>query len=283
MKLYSMDSFTVYKGCGNPAGVVICDKPLTDEIMLSVAAYLNFSETAFVSKACDACIDLRYFTPVCEVDLCGHATVGAFALLRQLNIITDGKYRAVTKAGVLCVEVSGETVWMDMALPIYHRELNEDEARRLFESFNLDSSRLLGKLKPAIVSTGLKDIIMPVTDFDALLSAKMDTKAITALSRELGCVGVHMFCLAEDCTAKCSDFAPLYGIDEECATGTASGALTYYLYKNGMIEGDCDCLFVQGEHMQRPCKIKSKLINGIQVKVGGTAVLRNVVDYEVKL
>ena len=57
------------------------------------------------------------------MELCGHATVASFALLRQLGRIGDGDVTAHTKAGELSVTVQGGTVWMDMAKPRLLREL----------------------------------------------------------------------------------------------------------------------------------------------------------------
>ena len=61
---------------------------------------MKHSETAFVRLAPDG-VHLRYFTPAGEVDLCGHATVGSFALLRALGKIGDGMHTAHTRAGTL--------------------------------------------------------------------------------------------------------------------------------------------------------------------------------------
>ena len=58
-------------------------------------------------------------------------------------------------------------------------------------------------------------------------------------------------------TAWCSNYAPLYDIPEECATGTSNGALTYYLYLRGAVKPEQENVFLQGEHMGRPSEIRS--------------------------
>lgn len=113
MKVYVMDSFSDRIFGGNQAGVVLADKALEPAVMQQVAAELKHSETAFVWQTEEG-NRLRYFTPAGEVDLCGHATVAVFALLRRLGRIEDGTHKALTRAGALEIEVSGETVWMDM-------------------------------------------------------------------------------------------------------------------------------------------------------------------------
>lgn len=64
--------------------------------------------------------------------------------------------------------------------------------------------------------------------------------------------------LSAQVTARCRNFAPLYGIDEEAATGTSNGALTYYLHSQGRISEQDVNTFIQGESMGKPSIIKSK-------------------------
>ena len=97
------------------------------------------------------------------------------------------------------------------------------------------------------------------------------------LSERYGVVGVHMFCPSTpDAAAHCRNFAPLYAIPEEAATGTSNGALTYYLYRRGLTAAGAENRFVQGEKMGKPSEILSRLTDGgdgVKVQVGGRAVL----------
>lgn len=68
---------------GNPAGVCLPDTPLPDQAMQAIAAHMNLSETAFAVPRKDGDYDLRWFTPTCEVDLCGHATLATAAVLEN--------------------------------------------------------------------------------------------------------------------------------------------------------------------------------------------------------
>lgn len=274
MKVYVMDAFTDRIFGGNQAGVVLADKALEPEVMQQVAAELKHSETVFVEQGVDG-LHLRYFTPAGEVDLCGHATVATFALLRRLGRIGDGTHTAHTRAGKLDIGVSGETVWMDMAPPKTLGVLPRESWVELYGAYGLTLADRPEGLEPEIVSTGLADIMMPVTDHDTLMRAKQNEETVTALSKHFDVTGVHMFCLGED-TVYCSNFAPLYDIPEECATGTSNGALTYYLYERGLVEPGKENLFLQGEHMGRPSRIYSRLTaedGAVRVRIGGQAVL----------
>ena len=77
-KIFHIDAFASRPFTGNPAVVCLLTEPKTDEWMQSVAAEMNLSETAFVTRHRDAekkRFHLRWFTPKVEVDLCGHATL----------------------------------------------------------------------------------------------------------------------------------------------------------------------------------------------------------------
>ena len=274
MKVYVMASFSDRIFGGNQAGVVLADKALEPAVMQQVAAELKHTETAFVWQTEEG-NRLRYFTPAGEVDLCGHATVAVFALLRGLGRIEDGTHKALTRAGALEIEVSGETVWMDMAPPKTLGILPEESWEELYGAYGLTLEDRPADLPPEIVSTGLADIMMPVRDHEALLRAVQDERTVTELSRRFDVTGVHMFCLGEE-AVYCSNFAPLYDIPEECATGTSNGALTYYLYERSLVEPERENLFLQGEHMERPSRILSRLTvqdGAVRVRIGGQAVM----------
>lgn len=276
MEAYVMDAFSSQIFGGNQAGVVLPDRALSDTLMQQIAGELKHSETAFVHIEDDGSVTLRYFTPAGEVDLCGHATIAAFALLRRLHRIGDGIHTAHTKASTLSIEVSGDTVWMEMASPAILRTLKGCEVDELYRAYGLEVSDKPQGMEPKIVSTGLADIMMPVKDRDTLLRAVQHEMTVMALSRKYDCTGVHMFCLGDACTAYCSNFAPLYEIPEECATGTSNGALTYYLSRYGVIREGEENVFIQGEHMNRPSEIRSRLTvkdGKPTVFIGGRAVM----------
>lgn len=281
MKLYIVDAFTTQRFSGNQAGVALLtseEPELTDAFCQALAAELKHSETAFVRPTGPASFRLRYFTPEGEVDLCGHATIAAFTTLRETESLAPGTYRASTLAGELNIQVSGQAVWMDMAPPVEGRGFSPEETAELYAAYGLSTADCPEGFAPMVVSTGLQDILLPVSTAEALDRAEQDERAVTELSERYGVVGVHMFwpCLNGEATAHCRNFAPLYAIPEEAATGTSNGALTYYLYRRGKIPAGAENRFVQGEKMGKPSEILSRLIegpDGVKVQVGGRAVL----------
>ena len=128
------------------------------------------------------------------------------------------------------------------------------------------------------VSTGLPDIILPVRDSGVLQSLQPDMDALSALSVRLDVVGVHAFAVSpgEVCTAHVRNFAPRYGIPEESATGTANAALTYYLYRHGLVADGAACSFLQGEAMGRPSTVHATLTlrDGVpDIRIGGPCAI----------
>ena len=281
MKLYIVDAFTTQRFSGNQAGVALLsteEPELTDAFCQALAAELKHSETAFVRPTGPDSFRLRYFTPEGEVDLCGHATIAAFTTLREAEGLAPGTYRASTLAGELNIQVSGQAVWMDMAPPVEGRGFSTGETEELYAAYGLSTADCPEGYAPMVVSTGLQDILLPVSTAEALDRAEQDERAVTELSKRYGVVGVHMFwpCLNGEDAAHCRNFAPLYAIPEEAATGTSNGALTYYLYRRGKIAAGAENRFLQGEKMGKPSEILSRLTegpDGVQVRVGGRAVL----------
>ncbi len=289
MRFYIVDAFTKTLFGGNPAGVVILpagsDFP-PDALMARTAAELRYSETAFVKRTGPAAFSIRYFTPAAEVDLCGHATIGSFQALRAAGCIEDdATYTVRTLSGDICVTMRDGFILMDMAPPQEKGRIDAPDAlEELYDVMGLSytaQKRAGLALLPQLISTGLPDIILPVLSRADLAAIKPDFAALAALSERYGVIGVHAFTLdaapGSGATCHTRNFAPLCGIDEEAATGTSSGALTYYGYRNGFVRSGDDCLFIQGEAMGRPSEIRTRLTcdpdGTCRIQVGGTGVV----------
>ncbi|QQS87392.1 PhzF family phenazine biosynthesis protein [Fusobacterium canifelinum] len=279
MKIFVCDAFSSEIFKGNQAGVVILDKKEdypSEIFMKNIAAELKHPETAFVKKIDNDKFKIRYFTPIEEVDLCGHATISVFSVLRELKLIFSGKYIAETLAGNLEIGVDKDFIWMDMASPKIEYTFNLDEIKEIYSAFNLNIDQASKNLIPKIVNTGLSDIIIPIENKETLDSFVMNKEKVIELSKKYKVVGAHLFTLDKNkkVTAFCRNIAPLVGIDEECATGTSNGALTHYLKDYGIISIKDINTFIQGEAMERSSTILSKYKeDGKTIQVGGNAVI----------
>lgn len=291
IKTCILNSFTFNGTGGNPAGVVIDERITEEKDMLSIAKHINLSETAFVRKIDKSTFNVRFFTPECEVDLCGHATVAAFYLLGSIGYIErikDGIVNVyqITKAGKLSIEIVYkdyliENVFMEQAPP--KETLAKISINEIANSLNInldDFGLEKHNIYPKIISTGIKDIIIPVKNREILNNIIPDYSEITRISKKYDVCGMHVFCIDDINSVSCRNFAPLVGINEESATGTSNGALIYYLKKNKVIENNY-LISKQGEAMNELSEIHCIIKEKYNVWVGGRCSIISEIFIEV--
>ena len=278
IRAYTINAFAKTKKGGNPAGVVLKADILSEADMKKIAGILGFSETAFVMKSDKADYKVRFFTPEEEVDLCGHATIGTYSAMYHKGFVRPGRYVQETKAGILPIEVKEDgTVMMNQRLPEFCEILPAEE---IADSLQISASAIRKGMPIQVVTTGLRDIMIPVMSRDILMHIKPDFKQVTEISRKYNAVGYHIFALdtLQQANAHCRNLAPLYGIPEESATGTSNGALACYLWKQRAVslENTDNMVFEQGYAMNLPSEIVVSLRADDkevkEIKVGGKAL-----------
>lgn len=115
IQITQVDAFSDKPFAGNPAAVCLLDEPRTDSWMQSVAREMNLSEAAFLVRIADG-YNLRWFTPLVEVDLCGHATLAsAHVLWEESHLPPDRTARFHTRSGLLEAKKIGS--WIEMNFP----------------------------------------------------------------------------------------------------------------------------------------------------------------------
>lgn len=246
---------------GNPADVVIVDRelPLSPVQMQSIAKELNFSETVFISSVGPHSYKAQYFTPTSPIDFCGHATLAAFGVLKQTGSLKDTAYQLDTQAGTCEVTLKDSLIFLSQPLPVFGEKIEKTEITPILGDYiNEDEP------SPCIVSTGLRDIIVRVPDEKFLQSLKPDLGLMAELNRRTYSIGMHVFSLnppGSAITAHCRNFAPLYGINEESATGSSNGALACYLFEKGFLSPGSEhrLLFRQGDSLNAPSDIYVRL------------------------
>ncbi len=113
MKQYIVDAFTTELFKGNPAAVCVLENDISDELMQKIAIENNLSETAFVKKEGDV-YRLRWFTPGCEVSLCGHATLATSFVLANFYDKEAESFEYETLSGRISVKRKGDLFQLDM-------------------------------------------------------------------------------------------------------------------------------------------------------------------------
>ncbi|MCY8132060.1 PhzF family phenazine biosynthesis isomerase, partial [Bacillus spizizenii] len=138
IEVLKYEAFTSSPDKGNPAGVVLQGDDYTEEEMQIIAERAGYSETSFIRKSESADLELRYFTPGHEMNLCGHATVASlYALCEKGMLECDKTYSIQTIAGILPVKVSEKDGRIHITL---------EQASPQFKSFTGDRRKLAAAL-----------------------------------------------------------------------------------------------------------------------------------------
>ena len=212
-RILTVDAFTSEPFKGNPAGVCVVDGSRDDAWMQHVAAEMNLAETAFLRRRADGDYDLRWFTPVAEVDLCGHATLGsAHVLWESGDLPRNQTARFHTKSGLLTAD--RRDGWIELDFPSTP-EQPVDAPAGLLDALGA-KARYVGQSRfDYLVEVDSEETVARLAPDPGKL-AKFPTRGVivTAPSASPPADFVSRF------------FAPAYGIDEDPVTGSAHCCLT---------------------------------------------------------
>ncbi len=298
MKSYrfiQVDVFTDQPFGGNPLAVFPEAEGLTNEEMQHLAAEMNFSETTFVlpPRALGADFRVRIFTPRKELPFAGHPVVGTHWVLAHL-----GRVRLREPVTQVCFELAVgvlpadlhvragqvEQVVMTQDRPAYLAVLKD--LTDLADGLGLPAEAITEtKLPVQVVSTGLPSMIVPVrslAEVQSLDAGRLNVAALGRACRVVGtdCVMVFTFETERPETAvHVRMFAPMLGVPEDPATGSANGALGAYLVHHRAVPVDGPTirfLSEQGAEIGRPSLLTIEVDTfggdaGV-VRVGGQAV-----------
>ena len=267
IKIYVASAFCKNKKGGNKAGVVFDNNVLSDDTKKNIAKQLGYAETAFITNSDKADYCIRYFTPAEEVPLCGHATIASFGVLDYLKKLDKEEYAIETKSGILNITVKNGEIMMEQNIPTFYEEIPFDEIKECFDVDCIDKD-----IPIQIVSTGLKDILVPIKNINLLEKLKPNFDTIKNISEKYNVVGTHLYTFDNE-RIVCRNFAPLYEVDEESATGTSNCALAGFLFEKLNIKKN-EYIIEQGYSLNLPSIIKVKIItdqndNIVKIYAGG--------------
>ncbi len=270
-KLLQVDTFTDKLFGGNPAAVVFNAESLSDNEMKQITREMNLSETAFILPSKAGNFRLRYFTPGGnEIKFCGHATVGT------LHAIACENEFGITKAGVYPLKVETNAGLMDMIID-YKKE---NDISIEFDSTGIDlindkyehsviaeklgiNAEIIDKNIPVMRDRTNNYVYLKIKSLNDLENINYDVKSAYDFASIDGTV---IFCLMVNETfdknnqihSRC--FAPLVGVNEDPATGSAQGALATYALLNKLIPDDLKVIGAeQGHFIGRPSQINIKI------------------------
>lgn len=204
MNIYQVDAFNNELFKGNPAAVIPLDKWISDELMQNIAEENNLSETVFFVKK-NNLFEIRWFTPSCEIDLCGHATLAAAHIIYTELDFYEKEIVFSSKSGEL--KVSKQNDWYTLNFPA--ENIQEIEVFEKLESaLGVKIQKLFkGKWKGVVVVKNEEILKNLKPNFSLLSEVEFNGIIVTAKGYEVDFVSRF--------------FAPKIGINEDPVTGSA--------------------------------------------------------------
>ena len=249
--IYQVDAFAEKLFSGNPAAVIPLTEWLPDDLLLSISAENNLCETAYyVIK--ENSVEIRWFTPNTEVDLCGHATLAtAYVLKTQENFSEELIPFYSHRSGPLPVTSHGHL--FTMSFPIDN--LTEVElTNELFSTTNR---------KPVKAFKGKSDYMLVFNEQQEIEQLSPNLSAIEKLDAR----GLIVTAKGNDCDFVSRFFGPQCGVNEDPVTGSAHTTLTPY-WAEQLGKSELEAIQVSSRRGKLSCKLV-----GDRVEITGQAVL----------
>ena len=250
MILYQVDAFTDKVFSGNPAAVIFLDSWPGDDLMQSIGLENNLAETAFVVPEGND-FRIRWFTPAVEVDLCGHATLGAAYIMFNELGYSGEQINFHSKSGLLTV--SRKDSWLTLDFPT-------DKLS------SLDLTPALQKCTTADILEayqGRSDFMFVLADEKSVRESHFDLSAISALGQR----GVIVTASGNNVDFVSRFFAPGLDINEDPVTGSAHTTLAPY-WANRLDKKHLTARQVSSRGGYLKCEMK-----GDRVLISGQAVM----------
>ena len=213
LPLFQIDAFSSKPFQGNPAAICPLKKWLPDEVMQSIAEENNLSETAFFVPTMQG-FHIRWFTPVAEVNLCGHATLAAAYVLFNFLEYKEQTIQFDSRSGVLEVSKSDDLLIMNFPA---QTPVECDISSEIEKAFGVTPEKCLKAEDYIAIFKNEADII--------------SMKPKQAILKELNLRGVIISSKSEKYDFVARFFAPKYGINEDPVTGSAYTQLAPYWSK----------------------------------------------------
>jgi PhzF family phenazine biosynthesis protein len=249
--IYQADAFTDVVFSGNPAAVVPLEKWLPDEVMQKIAMENNLSETAFFAPTQNG-YHIRWFTPLTEVNLCGHATLASAHVLFNHLGFNKKEIKFESKTGALTVKQEGQFIVLNFPVS----ELKEIELPQNIE-------QAFGN-RPVKCVKGREDLLFEFNSEEDIKNLQPNFQFMKTLDNQ-GIIATAA-ATSEKYDFVSRFFAPIEGIDEDPVTGSAHTMLIPYwakiLGKNELLAKQ---ISARGGVLH--CKLR-----GERVEIGGQAI-----------
>lgn len=266
VSVFLYDSFPARPFGGNVAGVVLVEQPASPVWMQHIAAELGAPTTGFVdlASAREDAVRVRFFTPLREIDACGHVTVAIATLLVEVGIWRAGDATLVAAGGPVPLNVhrlddGGVGVEMHQQLQHLHTPDSVPGIESILGSAAADTG-----LPVVIAGTGLRHLLVPIVTVDDLGRLPLRAADIAEVSAGLSVDTIGVFTVvARDgrgVRVQMRDLCAGIGATEEPASGTTTGALAFALAHTGLLTADRPHLTMRmGIEMGRPSHLSVQM------------------------
>ncbi len=276
-----LDVFTERALEGNGLAVVDAADGVSEETMLALAQEMGLSETTFVQSAGadEADYRNRIWDPHEELPFAGHPSLGTAVAVARWRGLDQASFVQETLAGLQPIDVDKRNgSWRASMLQNEPEFAEELEREAVMTAVGLRAEDAHPELPPQIVSTGMRHVMAPVAEHEALARALPDYSTIYELSEPHGSMVIYLVWLeADGKTVRARSFTRTTEMGEDPATGSAAGPLGAYLHERLGAER---LSIRQGEEMGRPSVLEVEMEDG-RPRVSGGVV--PVIDGEVSL
>ena len=262
-----LDVFTDRAFGGNPLAVITDATDLAEELLQKIAREFNFSETTFVYPSDDpkSTARVRIFTPTAEIPFAGHPTVGTAVALAAMG--RGPEMMLELGVGAIPARAADGRGEFTTSHPLSRRD--GPDASLVAACAGLVADDLVGL--PLVASVGLPFILVQLKSIEVLARADPVTdrfRELRAAAKEDAITAIYLF-VRDGSEVRTRMFAPLDGVPEDPATGSAAAALAAHLAN--LKGGTIDLVVAQGIEMGRPSRIEVS-VRGRAITVAGQAV-----------
>lgn len=268
-------AFTTDPAGGNPAGIVLDARGLSDVRMQEIAAEVGYSETAFAVSATEARqYAVRYFSPLTEVAFCGHATIATAVAIAERE--GTGPLVFDTPAGIIEIETTERSGGIAAALrsvPTRSEPAARDDVAAAVMALGWSPEDIDERYPPHVAFAGNDHLVLAAQSRERLADLDYDFEALKQLMLQRDWTTLQLFWRQDDHLVHARDPFPVGGVVEDPATGAAAAALGGYLRVGRYVSEPSEITIIQGEDMGR----RSELLLTVdpsdpRVTVAGTAV-----------
>ena len=291
--VYSAFSDSAFGGCA--AGILDQASELTGSEMLQIAREIGVPATCFITGISPTEVSVRFFSPLSEYPMCGHATIGLMTWLKERGFfIFDDNGVAHTRLStpdtLTNVEVQQREdgcIEVLLSLPPAEFVPAPVGSIELSHVLGIESERLESNLEMTMTTTDFRSLLVPIDNVSDLEAVRPDFQGIEDLCRGSVMDTIFLFAPKDDDLAngiRCREFCPAVGTPESAASGTTNRSISCYLYEQNRLtsarDGVASLSILQGKEVGRPSNIRSviSLQDGQVNSVGIGGVATRVVN-----